>query len=1228
MQRGSRTYCRWPYRPASGQRPHVADVRMAAVRSPERALFDSPGYNVRHLPDTTRALSTAPPRRRGRAGLACRGTRLAALLFCLAFLVHAPALQAGEKEDYNAAFTKAEALEAKADYRAAARQYERALALSQRAFGNDAVETAVVLSNLAHVYRNMGEFARAEPLYQRTLKLFESALGPNEPGVATILNNLAALNVDMGQYIKAEPLYQRSLKIREAKLGPDHRDVAISLNNIGILYQEMGRHAEAEPLYQRSLKIWEAKLGPDHLDVALCLNNLAYLYSEMGRYAEAEPLYQRSLSIREAKLGPRHPDVSLSLDNLASLYGEMAQYTQAESLHKRSLKIREAVLGKNHPAVANSLNNLALVSQNLGQYAQAERLFQRSLKIWEAKLGPDHPLVATSAHNLAALYDETGRYAQAEPLYVRSLKIKEAKLGPDHPDLAGSLDKLAQLYGEMGQYAQAEPLYQRSLKIRETKFGPDHPHVAGSRNNLAVLYDKMGRYAEAEPLYQRSLKIWEAVLGPDHPEVGLALSNLAELYRAMGRYVEAEPLQQRSLKIREAALGPDHVDVASSLNNLAILYKDMGQYAQAEPLYLRSLKMWETKLGPDHPNIALSLDNLAALYEEMHENKKAATEVDLARRIVRKHIARVLPVLSTRQQLTFLQKTDEGRFNRALTLGWRHQDDAPLAEQSASWLLNGKAVVQESLAEQARLARDSQDPEIGKRIKKLTAVRGELAALSQVAPEAGKEAGHGARLADLVAHEQELSRQVNLAAGRPALDEPWIEPAAVRKALADEAVLIDIVCLSAFVFEAKHGEEYWRAARYVAWVVPPAGQGDVRIVDLGEADAIDRAVEAARQAIERSAREIKRPLDDEENAEQTTAEALSGLAELMLAPLLPAVGDAKELILSPDSQLWLVPWAALPLDDGKYAVERWRIRYVTSGRDVVLAGLTENQKTRPTTRPRIFADPDFDLDGKATAAATRAVLRGKEKELATRGAAGLSQSRLAPFARLRGTATEAKLITPAITALAHEAPTVYSEQYALEGVLKMIASPRVLVLSTHGFYFADQEAKKDDERALLATTGENQHRGAVLASDGTPLENPLLRCGLALAGCNKPRGDVAVDDGIVTGMEIVGLDLRGTELVVLSACETGLGQVRNGEGVAGLRQAFQLAGAKAVVSTLWKIPDAETVALMTDFFNHLAAGESKAAALRNAQLAQIKTRRDEYGAAHPYYWAAFTVTGN
>ncbi len=1191
--------------------------------------------------------------------------------FCLVLVLTlvasgADPLLAGEKEDLVAAFEKADALKKRADYPEAAKQYERALALAPRVFGPDALNTATILNNLADVRSIMGQYAKAEPLFQRSLKIYEAKLGSDHSNVAGCLYNLANLYQTIGQYAKAEPLFQRSLRIREAKLGSDHLDVAASLNSLALLCKDTGQYAKAEPLFQRSLRIREAKLGPNHPELAASLNNLAILYVAMGQYAKAEPLFQRSLKIREVKLAFDHPDVAQSLANLANLYKDMGHYSKAEPLYLRSLKIREAKLGPDHPDVAANLtslanlymttgqyvkaesfyqrslqinearlgsdhtsvalaiNNLATLYFTMGQYAKAEPLYLRSLKIRESKLGPDHPDVAQSLNNLAELYRTIGQYSKAEPLYQRGLRIRETKLGRDHPDVAASVHSLASLYFKMGQYAKAEPLYLRSLKIRESELGPDHPDVSTSLNNLALLYAYMGQYAKAEPLYQRSLGIGEAKLGPDHPSVAIALTNLANLYKNMGQFDKAEPLYQRSLKIRGTALGADHPAVANSLNNLALLYADMGQYAKAEPLYLRSLKINEAKLGSDHPEVALSLDNLAWLYHAMGSLDQAAVACDRSRRVVRKHVAEVLPVLNEKEQLTFLERIDEGRYHRALTFGLCHGDAAKIVESSYGWLANGKAVAGQSLAETALRARDSTDPKSQAVIQELNTERTQLANLSQAVPRPGQEEGHRRQLTELSQKTQELARQVNLAAGRPAQGDPWIETSAIRSALSQDAILLDIVRFEPYIFGAKHGEKYWQPARYVVWLVPPAGQGPVEIVDLGEAGAIDGAVEKARQAIEQSAARIKKPAEDESQAEQAAVEPLGKLAEMVLAPLKPHLAGAKQLILSPDSNLWLMPWGALPVAEGKYAIETWQIRYVTSGRDLVAEQLAS--RAREQTRPRIFADPDYDLDGKGTQAATRAVLRGKESQLALRSAAGRSAAGLLKVERLPATASEAQLIEPSLESYAHEAPTVYSQQYALEGVLKMIASPKVLVLSTHGFYLPDQKVKPEAVRGELAGLEGRESRGELLTSDGKPLENPLLRCGLLLAGCNQAQS--GADDGVVTGMEIVGCDLRGTDLVVLSACQTGLGQVRNSEGVAGLRQAFQLAGAKAVVSTLWRIPDAETATLMSGFFGNLAAGQTKAEALRSAQLAMIKSRRHETGAAHPHYWAAFTVTGN
>ncbi len=743
--------------------------------------------------------------------------------------------------------------------------------------------------------------------------------------------------------------------------------------------------------------------------------------------------------------------------------------------------------------------------------------------------------------------------------------------------MAQVLNNLANLYTELGQYAKAEPLYRRSLEIKEAKLGKDHPHVADSLNNLAILYHRLGQYAKAEPLYCRSLEIYEAKLGKDHPFVADALHELATLYQQLGQLEKAEPLYRRSLEIREARLGRDHPDMASSLNNLALFEAGQQHWDEASRLFERE------------------------------------------RRGVCRHIARALPSLSPAEQLGFLTSRDASHFHVALSLGWEKRGDPTARLLSVGWLLNGKGVSQDALAAQALLERDTTNPGRRKIVRNLQGVRQQRASLALAVPRSGQEQERQRRLEELADQQRDLERHLAQAGGHgDDREDPWIDLAEVRKTIPADAILIDIARFRVANFKAKAHEKFWEPARYAAWVVPPAGEDDVQLIDLGDAEAIDQTVRDVRQALAASPTAIRG--DGEAAAEQALRRPLAALAQKLLQPLRPHLDGKRQWLLSPDAALWLVPWAALPLDDEHYVIERHTIRYLISGRDLVRP---EPKRPGGAEPPRIVADPDFDLAPAAARAQLKELLPGAEPAAELRGLSLLPSGGLPRVGRLPFTAAEAEAIGPLVEKYAGAAPRVYRGEQAQEAVVKAFRTPRVLVLATHAFFLEDQEAA-DTGRFGLAE--ERPH--VALTKEGKPLENPLLRCGLLLAGCNdrseRPAGD---DDGVLTGLEVVGIDLRGTELVVLSACQTGVGTVNTGEGVAGLRQAFQLAGARAVLATLWQVHDKETMLLMTKFFAELARGRDKAEALRQAQLERIQRRRDRYGAAHPFYWAAFTLTG-
>ena len=909
-------------------------------------------------------------------------------------------------------------------------------------------------------------------------------------------------------------------------------------------------------------------------------------------FAEAAALYEEILPAAEIAYGKESKSTAQVLNDLGLMYFNLEQHAKAEPYFQRSLHTFETNGSKESYDVAVVLNNLAQSYHRMGEYAEAERLFERSLRIYKANLGEDHLDQVPALTNLANLYRTMGKYGKAEPLLRRGLQIREAKLPADDPKLALSAYHLASYHVYVGEYADALPLFQRSLKIFESKLGSDHPDVAFALFGLAHLHAKMGENEKAERLYQRSLQILENKRGENHADVATALNNLAELYHDTGDFAKAERHFQRSLQIYEAKLGKVHPHVATALSNLARLYDSMGQYAKAQPHYERCLQINQAKLYEGHRNVDRALHNVARNAASQQEWAKAVDYFQKARQGTASHLATTLPILSEKEQLTLLQANFEIAFHRALSLGWSAR--AAASAPSAEWLLNGKAIAHQSLAEQKILAREAQDPNAKQLVESLQRARAHLAALVNILPKTGREAEYQQEMHDLRTSERDLAQKLARAVGRTYRANPWISLEQLRAKLGPKAAFIDIARFSLFDFNGNKK----RGQRYVAWITPPGGKGDVQLIDLGEAEPIDQLVGQTRKTL----LDTRRSLSDVGDSETWEAlqKPLKELSAKVLHPLLRAVEKYDEWIICPDGALWLTPWSALLLPDGKFCVEKHLIRHVVSGRDLVL----ELPKGK-TESAYIFADPDYDLSpSKVTAAAGD--LRGGFAEEGR--AAGSLGTVLRKVPRLPGTAAEAKAVLPKLKQWLGQEPKVFLEEKASETMVRAVKNPRILILATHGYFLPRQEAESKERASQL-------------------IDNPLLRCGLLLAGCNKrTEAKLGEDDGILTGLEIVGLNLNGCELVVLSACETGLGDLRSGEGVAGLRQAFQLAGAKGVLASLWQVDDRETALLMSAFYKELANGRNQTTALRQAQLERIAAWRAEFGVAHPFFWSAFALT--
>jgi CHAT domain-containing protein len=823
-----------------------------------------------------------------------------------------------------------------------------------------------------------------------------------------------------------------------------------------------------------------------------------------------------------------------------------------------------------------------------------------------------------------------GDHAAALPLFQQTLAVARSTLGEDHPRFAKFLNNLAGMYRDMGDHAAALPLSRQALAVARAALGEDHPDFALCLNNLAGMYRDMGDHAAALPLLQQALAVRRAALGEDHPDFAFNLASLAGLYRDMGDHAAALPLLQQALAVTRAALGEDHPDFAASLFGLAGMYQAMGDHAAALPLYRQALAVRRAALGEDHPDFAASLYNLAGLYVAMGHPVDALPLMKAAAVVDDRMIGQILSIGSERQRMGFLAIV-RGYQHMFLSLVWQHLPSSQEAVGEALGLvLRRKAVGAESLAAQRDAVLGNKYPALRPRFQEWAALRMQIARKSLAGPGPEGTQAHRQLLDRWQGQkeqlEADLARQVpemNLERQLRASDRR-----AVALALPPHVALIEFVRFLPCDFKAVHSrsEQFWQPTRYLAFVLPAGEPDRVRMIDLGEAEPIDRLVADFRAGVTGEAELRDLSLEPPRVTEDADATPGERLRAAVFDPLADALGACRRLVLSPDGDLNRLPFDALPLAEGGHLLSAYRISYISAGRDVLRFGA--GRPRRPAA-PVVAADPDFDLSVGADAsrpeqpqgADVDPVQALMESLFGSRRAEPARQSAPAPavgaasapgrlsrdlgpgryhFPRLPGTRAEGEKLARRLGVQ----PLLGGA--ALEKQLKECRSPRLLHLATHGFFLPDQPLDPNRLGRNLELLGDAPTGLGPLSGPG--MENPMLRSGLALAGANTflrggPLPDEA-EDGLLTAEDVAGLDLLDTELVVLSACETGLGMVHAGEGVLGLRRAFIVAGAKTLVMSLWKVPDLATAFLMDCFYdNLLTRGLDRDLALSQAQRA-------------------------
>jgi CHAT domain-containing protein/Tfp pilus assembly protein PilF len=861
-------------------------------------------------------------------------------------------------------------------------------------------------------------------------------------------------------------------------------------------------------------------------------------------------------------------------------------------------------------------NRLQVEANNLyqaGKYEAAIPPAERSLAIRQQVLGDKHPYTATSLSDLAEIYQNKGDYTKAEPLLIRAVAIREQTLGKMHPDTATALDNLALLYHDKGDFDKAEQLYLRVQAIYEKSLSKADPDLAISLDNLASLYVDKGEYDKAERLYQRALSIYEKTVGEMHRDTAISLDNLAYLYYEKGEYDKAEPLYLRALTVSEKTLGAEHPETATLLNNMALLYEVKGDYAKAANYLVRSLTIFSKTLGAEHPYTAQTLNDLALLFQAMGNIEKAVTLQNLCNDSAERDFIRNLAAGSERQRRAYLNQTAH-YLDVTLTLHTRFAPTDLQARQMAiKVLLQRKGRALDATTDAITALRRHASADDQKLLDRVAEARSQFS--NATLKGAGKEGfdKHQENLKALAAQVEKLEAELSRRSVEFRAQALPVTLEAVQALIPDDAALIEFAAFRPYDMK----EDTFGERHYVAYLLTKTGEP--QWADVGEATTIDKAIKEFRAALQQKA---DGKLSDLKGEVMPKARALD---ELIMHKLRSLLGDKKHLLISPDGSLNLIPFDALVDEKNHYLVESYSISYLTSGRDLLrLQGAKSNNKAA-----LVFADPDFDLSAtpvKASATAdTRIAQRmspaqqNKERiaqRLDSRPGPKLGNVQLQPFKRLPGSAAEGAELKNLLPNAAF-----MTAAQATETALKHAVSPSILHISTHGGFLEDEskpEAK--EQRGLQIRPGSLDSVDETLPSKGN-VEDALLRSGLFFAGANQ--GQSGADDGVLTALEAKDLDLYGTKLVVLSACETGVGEVKNGDGVYGLRRALVLAGSETQVMSLWSVSDEGTRELMIDYYKRLLQGEGRGEALRQVRLQMLTNPKRQ----HPYYWASFIQSG-
>jgi CHAT domain-containing protein/tetratricopeptide (TPR) repeat protein len=922
---------------------------------------------------------------------------------------------------------------------------------------------------------------------------------------------------------------------------------------------------------------------------ALSMRYIGNPFNSLGINDSTIVYWQKSVELFE-KYHPESSDFASGLNSLGVFYDEMGEYNVAEVYYRQALEIRKKIFGEFHPDYAQSLNNLGVLYRSIGDYKTAEDYYNRALQIKKKELGVEHPEYANSLLNLGVLHKAMGDYQSAETYYIQALEIRKIVLGDNHLDYAQSLNNLGVLYKELGDYKLAEYYYRQALEIRKKSLGENHPIYGSNLMNLGVLYSVMGDYKAAEPFFMKGFEIQKKALGEYHPDLAISMSNLGTFYMDKGDFKSSEVLIKKAIEISKKILGKEHPDYGACLSNLGVLYIALGEFNDAEALIKEALEIMKNVSGENYPDYVSTENTFAHLLTILNKEKEAFQILNDNFITKTTQISENFEWLTDNQKEAYWKKESVFYEN----LSWFANEVYEKVPESVGLNYNSALVTKSKMLE-AKISSENYYREVDE-LREELAYRRRL--LAKMESEGSTERD---RMDKLRKEADSLDKRLTLS---------WPEYAQQKKNL---SITWDQV--------QQNLEKGEAAIEFVRFYNEDDSLYYYNALVLKKGDSNPTLIKMCKE---------------EDLTAITPKMGYSAYYPLIWQPLEIALVGIKTIYYAPSGELYNVPFHAIyaPKHDGdevmaaktdkrgaviqiekviteqnaEYLIDRYTLHQLTSTRYLAM-GLKQKEKENIGNNMAMVGGVNYDYLLGSQSAATK---NKKNKK-----ASSNSESASGKLDYLEGTKTEVEQIASSVTQNNWQTTLLENNDATEENIIKLEnkEAKSILHIATHGYAFSEYDFND-------STISKNSLRYSYRYST-----NPMVRSGLILAGGNWAwiGSDTltklgAEQNGILTALEVSQLNLKKTKLVVLSACETGLGKIEGAEGTFGLKRGFKLAGVEQIIVSLWSVPDKETMELMTLFYSDLTKTLDPVVSFEKAQ----REMRMKYP-TEPEKWAGFVL---